>query len=233
MTRRGFIITAVLLLCAGTIFAAWPQLDLAAASFFNIDGSFYGQSTGARVFRRIFFYLPAAVMLFMLLAWIARRFELQRAGANWIGRFAPATRGLVFAGLTLALGPGLTVNVALKDHWGRPRPVHVQEFGGPAEFKKWWQTDGTCKKNCSFVSGEVSGAFWLVAPASLLPLPVRSAALAGAIVVGSITALGRVAFGGHFPSDAIFAALITILICQIVYYLMFVRRRRKHKHGKP
>ena len=32
--------------------------------------------------------------------------------------------------LCVAIGPGLIVNVALKDHWGRPRPRQIIEFGG-------------------------------------------------------------------------------------------------------
>ena len=32
--------------------------------------------------------------------------------------------------LSLIVGPGILVNLILKDHWGRPRPVHVTMFGG-------------------------------------------------------------------------------------------------------
>ncbi|MEI9804295.1 MAG: hypothetical protein WDN48_07260 [Pseudolabrys sp.] len=64
----------------------------------------------------------------------------------------------------MALGPGLAVNVLLKDHWGRPRPIDVTQFGGMDKFVPWWDPRGACPNNCSFVSGDVAGAFWTIAP---------------------------------------------------------------------
>ena len=43
-------------------------------------------------------------------------------------------RAVLFLMATLALGPGLLVNVILKDHWGRPRPIDVTQFGGEQHF---------------------------------------------------------------------------------------------------
>ena len=45
-------------------------------------------------------------------------------------------------------------------------------------------TDGACKRNCSFVSGEASTGFWMVAPASLLPPPWRGPAIVAAFAFG-------------------------------------------------
>ncbi|MDP4593467.1 MAG: phosphatase PAP2 family protein [Beijerinckiaceae bacterium] len=221
MSQRSITITAFLLLYTGTVFAAWPQIDLAVAGYFFHDGGFFGQSLAARAFRRFFFYLPVVVFAVMALAWAAVRFNWRFAFISRLRKYAPSSRGLIFAAITLALGPGLAVNGILKEHSGRPRPVHVQQFGGTAEFKPWWRIDGSCKRNCSFVSGEVSGGFWLLAPAALLPAPIRPAAMGIALVAGVITAVGRVAFGGHFLSDTIMAALLTLLICQIAYQLLF------------
>jgi lipid A 4'-phosphatase len=39
-----------------------------------------------------------------------------------------------FSLLCVAIGPGLIINVALKDHWGRPRPRQIIEFGGKLEY---------------------------------------------------------------------------------------------------
>ena len=223
MSQRMIIITLFLTVYTGTVFAAWSGIDIMVATWFFTDGSFLGGSTPARLFRKIFFYLPVLIMLWLLAAWAARYAAAQCRPLIWLARFAPSTKVLIFSAITLALGPGLLVNMGLKEHWSRPRPVHVQEFGGSAQFMPWWRTDGSCRKNCSFVSGEVSGAFWLVAPASFAPPPVRTLAVAAAMTVGLVTALGRVAFGGHFLSDAIFAALLTLLVCQGVYFFMFGR----------
>jgi hypothetical protein len=64
----------------------------------------------------------------------------------------------------MASGAGLMANVLLKDHWGRSRPIDVTQFGGNERFVAWWDPRGNCASNCSFVSGDVSGAFWTVAP---------------------------------------------------------------------
>ena len=87
-----------------------------------------------------------------------------------------AGRGVVLMIATLALGPGLVANNLLKDNWARPRPIDVTEFGGTEHFVPWWDPRGDCPKNCSFIAGEPSGAFWTLAPAALVPLPWRALA---------------------------------------------------------
>jgi lipid A 4'-phosphatase len=189
----------------GAVFAAWPQIDLLTASVF------YGRSgfgaAGEPVWealRRIAYWTPDAVFVAAALLYGARRL-----GAVAIG---PSGRSLLFLAATMALGPGLLINVALKDHSHRPRPIQVSQFGGSDAFKPWYLFDGACAKNCSFASGEVSAAFWTVAPALLTPPWIRGAAIAAALAFGTATALLRLAFGGHFLSDAVLAALFTLII---------------------
>ena len=114
--------------------------------------------------------------------------------------------------LTLAIGPGLLVNVLFKDHSHRPRPVQIREFGGTMEFRPWYRFDGSCQVNCSFVSGEASEAFWMLAPASLAPPPLLPYSVAAALIFGLAVSGLRLAYGGHFFSDVIFAAVLMILI---------------------
>ena len=40
----------------------------------------------------------------------------------------------LFIILSLAVGPGLIVNSALKEHWGRARPREITQFGGVAHY---------------------------------------------------------------------------------------------------
>ena len=49
-----------------------------------------------------------------------------------IGPFS--NRALLFVFLTFVIGPGLVVNVAFKDNWGRARPRDITEFGGERTF---------------------------------------------------------------------------------------------------
>ena len=127
-------------------------------------------------------------------------------------RWAPDGRSIVFLIATLAIGSGLIVNLGLKDHAHRPRPVHLVEFGGEMQFRPWYRFDGDCETNCSFVSGEAASAFWMVAPAMLVPPPWRAAAVVGALAFGVGASGLRLAFGGHFPSDVLLGGLISLLV---------------------
>ena len=88
---------------------------------------------------------------FLALAAVVIAYAARRIGNVW--RFAPSGREIAFLSITMALGPGLLVNLTLKDHTHRPRPAHLQAFGGKAEFRPFYMADGACAKNCSFPSG--------------------------------------------------------------------------------
>jgi membrane-associated PAP2 superfamily phosphatase len=126
---------------------------------------------------------------------------------------------------TLLLGPGLIVNLGLKDHWHRPRPVQVTEFGGSKPYVDWWDPRGGCERNCSFVSGEASAAAWMFAPAMLAPPQWRIAALAGAAIFTAVISLSRMAAGGHFFTDVVFAVLLTMILILIMHRVIFRWRR--------
>jgi lipid A 4'-phosphatase len=88
-------------------------------------------------------------------------------------------------------------------------------------FMPWWDPRGGCDQNCSFASGETSGAAWTVAPALLVPGGLRVVALGAAGVFTVAIGTLRVAFGGHFASDVIFAALLTLAVIWGTYGLAF------------
>ena len=54
------------------------------------------------------------------------------------GALLPRLRGLrlyaLFVVAVFVLGPGLVVNEVFKEHWGRPRPYQVTEFGGASDY---------------------------------------------------------------------------------------------------
>ncbi len=109
----------------------------------------------------------------------------------------------------------------LKSHWGRPRPVEVSAFGGSLDFVPWFSPFGGCDSNCSFVSGEAASAFSLLAIAILLPQRFRVPAVVGATVYGLIVGLMRIAMGGHFLSDVLFAGVFTALAIWVLHGAIF------------
>jgi lipid A 4'-phosphatase len=135
-------------------------------------------------------------------------------------RFIP-TRVAVFLAGTLLLGSGFLANLVLKEHWHRPRPVHVTEFGGDKIYVDGWNRGGGCARNCSFVSGEASSAAWMFAPAMLAPPHYRVAAYIGAGLFTAVIGVSRMAAGGHFFTDVVFAILFMLLIIVTAYRLIF------------
>jgi membrane-associated phospholipid phosphatase len=215
-TDRVLIALVLALAVVGLVLGVWPQLDLAATQFVYQNFGFWGASEGARDARDILRLAP-----FLLLGGLAVLSLARRFGATNLP--APSLRAVVFLCASLTIGSGLIVNLALKDHSHRPRPVHVREFGGGEEFRPWYRFDGACKKNCSFASGEAASSFWMIAPALLAPPPFRAAAIAGAVLFGAATSALRVAFGGHFLSDALFGGLISAIVVMALWRI-FARR---------
>ena len=191
---------------AALVFVVWPGLDLRAAALFaGPDGHFSGDTPLGRTARHLFETVPFAVM-----TGYGALYALKRLGG--VRLWAPNGAGLLVMALSLVLGPGLLVNTVLKDHSHRPRPAQVDQLGGTEAFRPFYRFDGACLRNCSFVSGEGSTAFWTVAPALLVPLAYRVPAIAAALVFATMSGLLRMAFGGHFLSDTVFGALFTWLV---------------------
>lgn len=202
-------------LVTSVAFGMFPDLDLKAAGlFYSGDNRFAGHGFGGDALRSVFYWAPLVIFAIMLLLYLARR-------AGRALPWAPNGRGIVFLALSLALGPGLLVNTVLKEHSRRPRPVQVVEFGGTLPFRPFYSFDGACKRNCSFVSGEGSTGFWTMAPALLAPARMQPVVLASALAFGIAASLLRMAFGGHFLSDTIFAALFTWLVIIATWRAVF------------
>jgi membrane-associated PAP2 superfamily phosphatase len=217
VARTSFIILVFLGVLTGVIFAAAPSLDLQVASFFHDLAA----QPGGRRFDQVIDILrqvgplviiaaiaPAVIALVMKTFWPLRPALI-------------STRAALFLIMSLALGPGLLVNVVLKEGWARPRPGMVTEFGGDYAFMPWWDPRGGCDSNCSFVSGETSAAVWMTAPAMLAPPPWRYVALGAAGVYSIAFASVRMLTGGHFLSDVIFAAIFTSLVIWTVHGFVF------------
>jgi lipid A 4'-phosphatase len=127
----------------------------------------------------------------------------------------------VFLGLVLITGPGLLANTLLKDHWARPRPLYVVEFGGPEQFTPVLARSGQCARNCSFISGEASATFALGFAAAMLARRRRAALMGAAVAAGALIGLIRIGEGGHFLSDVVFAGVLMALDVALMHWLVF------------
>src|ERR1700730_3198155 len=213
MHRTGLTIALAITATVGLVFAVWPQLDLKlAALFFDAQHGGFWRSYDP-------FYLSARDASTWVIALVA-----SPAGLAIAMKLVRPQRALIIPGraivlmlVTLALAPGVVANLILKEHWGRPRPIDVAEFGGDEHFRPWWDPRGDCAKNCSFVAGEPSGAFWTLAPAAVVPPHWRALAYGGALVFGAAVGVLRMAAGAHFFSDVVFAGVFTFLVIWLTH----------------
>lgn len=128
----------------------------------------------------------------------------------------------------LALGPGLMVEAVLKNVFGRARPQDIIEFGGDLTHSPAWIISGECTRNCSFVSGDVSGVAILMA----LPLIMTRFQLALSIPILAMTGLAmayRILAGKHFLSDTVISACLTIGLVYFIHYLFYQRQKKNIK----
>jgi len=220
---RGWLLACLVLgIVAGIAFAAYPNIDVEVARlFYDGDQAKFPVSNTYEwnLIRQLANWIP-----FLLL--VPAIFALLRKITFPETKMIVAPSVAVFLVGSCIVGPGLTSNLLLKESWGRPRPIQVQQFAGAADFKPWWKPGGACERNCSFVSGEASQAFWVVAPAALAPPQVRPIALGTAVVFGTSVGAMRIIFGRHFLSDVVFAGLITIAIVMAFYLLLMQPIRR-------
>jgi lipid A 4'-phosphatase len=195
------------------VFTFFPGIDLAVSSLFvDANKSFVGKESGVIIFARaVFNWIFTAVCVLSVAGLIATR--------DWRSRWLSLTFAQwLYLGACLGAGPGLVANIGLKDHWGRARPATVVEFGGTRIFTSVPTISKECDRNCSFVSGEASSIFMLFfAAAFLFPWNARLF-WAGGVVCGSLAGLIRMAQGGHFLSDVIFAGLFMAVTAAALDY---------------
>ena len=223
VARIGLYSIIAVALVTGIVFTANPQLDFEIAGYFfrpDVKTAVHDRQSVLETIRVCNNILAVATAL-LALGSLALKLIWPRGPA-----LMPARAALLIVG-TFALGPALLANGILKSHWARPRPGTVMELGGTQPFVQWWDPRGACEVNCSFVSGEASAAYAMLAPAVALPPPWRYPAIGAALVYGTMIGLVRMALGGHFLTDVIFAGILTALIVWILHGLLYRWRRTR------
>lgn len=191
-------------------FAPWSkQIDLSITRSFFSNGSF----SESPIYSFIYTYgvWPSWILLLTgLIAW--------RIDKKWKKPF-------LYLFFTLLVGSGLIIHLALKEHWGRPRPKQVIEFGGLQEFRPFYspQFSPSPEPSKSFSCGHCSVGFYFF---SLFFIGrffqskrMEIAGLFLAFSLGFLLSLTRIAQGGHFFSDTVVSALIMWFTS---YFLSFI-----------
>lgn len=209
--------SALLVVAASAVFLVFPGIDLWFSSLFYdpATGFALASDPALLLLRRSSDVLMIAICIAVVLSVLAK--VAMPARPSLI-----PPRASLFLAATLLLGPGLLVNVILKNNWGRPRPIQVDVFGGEAPFISIWQITDHCARNCSFVSGEASSAIWVMSLALVVPVQWRVPMFVVTGVYAMALSMNRIAFGGHFLSDVVLAWGLTLMLIAVLYRLIYV-----------
>jgi lipid A 4'-phosphatase len=210
--------TIGLLICIA-FFISWPQFDIYFSQYFydaNNNGFFLRDHFITQFVYSLTHFVGAAIFLslitMIIASWVTKKDSLIKR-----------RKALIFLLSACLIGPGLMVNLILKDNWGRPRPRQTIEFGGQKKFEPPLSPSFECSKCYSFVSGHASIGFYFFSLALLtrkrrwLLLP----AIAG-ITIGS----ARIVQGAHFFSDVIFSGWVIWFTTLLLYHLFFKPERK-------
>ncbi|MDR3087226.1 MAG: phosphatase PAP2 family protein [Azoarcus sp.] len=207
------LVMALSMLTLAVLFALWPQPDLAVSAFFyrtDIHAFVGRHSTVALAIYKFIPLLSTCVIGAVVLAFIGSFFIRDRRGRAWRIRTG-------FLAAALALGPGLVVDVVLKDYWGRARPSEVVEFGGQARFTPAFLPSDQGGR--SFVSGHASAGFFVAAFGFFGGSVARRRWTLIGLAFGGIVGFGRITQGGHFLSDVVFAFYFTWFSVWLVWVI--------------
>lgn len=139
----------------------------------------------------------------------------------------------VFLIVCVVIGPGLLVNTVFKDHWDRPRPRDVMEFGGSLHYTPApWRGEGGGSFPCGHCSVGFlyAGGWWIWRRRR--PRLAR-ASLALGLTAGVALGLGRMAAGGHFLSDVIWSGLLAFGVAHLLYYHVLHLAEEDPGHDAP
>jgi membrane-associated PAP2 superfamily phosphatase len=208
----------IVFLVVATVLIAWTGADLALSAPFCREGTWpIGYLFPWQMLYRLDRIPAFALALFGLATGTVSFFRQDLR--HWRRRGA-------FLVLLLALGPGLMVNAVFKDHWGRPRPREIVQFGGQKQFLQPWQK-GEDGKGRSFPSGHASAAFYMSAPFFIYRRNNKRRAriwLLGGLIFGVFMSIARITQGAHFLSDNLWAWGMVYLMALALSYCMGIDR---------
>ncbi len=208
------------------LFILYPYLDINISKFFFVDGSFISEKytfiKDMRSILKILMILIPVFCLFFLILISLEKFKKSKIKYNL--RFRMALLGFVIGPI---IGCGLIANLYFKDTWGRARPAYIIEFGGEKNYSQPFIKSDQCYKNCSWISGETSGAFSLMFGSLILRNHIF---ILCNYILGLLVFFCRLSMGGHFFSDNIYAYFFMIYLAYLYkYFIYIILKNRKRK----
>ena len=200
------------------LFFLFPNLDIHFSKLFFYEEKFISEKhifiKNLRSFLKDFMIVISVFSLLLIVACMI--FKKKKKVF-----FLKSRTKLILLGFIVGpvIGCGLIANFYFKDNWGRARPINIQEFGGDKIYAKPFIISDQCKKNCSWIGGEASAAFSFITGTIILKNPIY---LIINLIFGIVVSLCRIAMGGHFLSDNIFAMIFMIYLAILYKYFVFL-----------
>jgi lipid A 4'-phosphatase len=219
MLRRIELYFPIILMILIAPFSKW--IDLEVSKQFYVDST---HEVSQSCLKWIYLWSPRFVMLLTAVGLIGLGWSF------WSGRKKEWRKVVFYLVLVVLVGCGLVINITLKEVWGRPRPVQIEEFGGVKQFRPFYLPDLSPKgePSKSFPSGHASGGFAFF---SLYFLGRRYEskwlAIGGFLVTllfGGLLGFSRIVQGGHYVTDILGSALVLWYTALVVDRILFGRR---------
>lgn len=213
-------ILPIILMILITPFTPWLDLKITSL-FYHPENSLLDRFSTGPFFD--FFFVQG-----MFPAWTVFALSTLFLGLScFLNKFKFWRSPLLVLVLTFVMGAGFFTHLVLKDHWGRPRPKQVTQFGGIQEFRPFYSPNifNQPEPSKSFPCGHCSMGFFFFALAlvgkRLNKKWLTYLGMTIAIVLGSVLGVVRIMQGGHFFSDVLFSALLMWLTAYGMDYLVY------------
>lgn len=222
---RLVCVSLALLLAPIAIF--FPIDHRVAGLFYEGGGSFWLHDSWVGyafhdVIRPTFYWV-----LIALIVLLAVRSGMKQAHRNL------TVRRVVYVLAVVGIGLGLVTNLILKNEFDRPRPLHTIEYGGDKKYQPPILPAEGCERNCSFVSGDASAGFALIAlPIAFASGRRRRKLMKTLIWVGIVIGSLRMMNGSHYLFDVTYAGLINVWIAAALYKPI-LKLRGRHIEAIP
>jgi lipid A 4'-phosphatase len=204
-------------MCGVVILTFFPEWDIGVSQFFfDRIGRFLPKHDGAAGFIYDATRFTLVPTFIMVLVGLLIRDVKYHHNLPFFGR-----KELLFLLFTLLLGPGIIVHYGFKDHWGRARPVQVQEFGGMKTFSPALLPSNQCEENCSLPSGHAAIGFYFLSLAFVLKGRRKILSNSIGVVAGLGIGLVRILQGGHFLSDVLFSGVVVYVTAYLLHWIIF------------
>tara|TARA_B100000886_G_scaffold321227_1_gene263279 strand:- start:162 stop:875 length:714 start_codon:yes stop_codon:yes gene_type:complete len=212
---RVFYLNLIFFIFNIFLFLTFPSFDIFFSGLFFIDGQFLDHhyliiKTIRSKLKEILIFIPLMSLILLSIIFINKSQNIRRNNKKSLRRLKISLIGLIFGPI---IGCGIIANLYFKDTWGRARPVQVEEFGGSKKFSPAMHKSDQCEKNCSWIGGETSAAFSLFV--GIIMMKRAYIFIFINLILGSLVIFCRLAMGGHFLSDNLFAINFMIFLALI------------------